>query len=130
LQIKYLHLLILQFDMATDAKKPTAPKPRDAVSWSSLQMVAFTLIGALSATVLSNYGPLSTSNPQTEIVEIGVPVEAGNVSPVTEAAPKIKILSFDPFIAHIADFISPSEREHLLKLGYATPIPDYSLHTD
>ena len=86
-------------------------------------MVVFTLIGTLSATVLSNYGPLSKSNPKTEIVEIGVPAEAGNLSPVTEAMPKIKILSFEP-IAHIADFISPSEREYLINLGYPTPIPN------
>jgi hypothetical protein len=110
--------------MATDAKKPAAAKPKDATSWGLLQMVAFTLIGALSAIVLSNYGPLSNSTPKIEIVEIGAPVEAGNLFPVTEAAPKIKILSFEPFIAYIADFISSSEHEHLIKLGYPSPIPN------
>lgn len=30
---------------------------------------------------------------------------------------KVKILSYDPFIAHISDFIAPSERAHLKKLG-------------
>jgi hypothetical protein len=106
--------------MATDTKRPVGAKPKDTASWGILQMVAFTLIGALSATVLSNYGPLSKATPKTEIVEIGVPVEPvepGIVSPVTEASPKVKVLSFDPFIAHIADFISPSERKYLMKLG-------------
>jgi hypothetical protein len=113
--------------MATYANRPEAAKPKDAASWSILQMVAFTLIGAISATVLSNYGPLSKATPGTKVIEIGVPVEAGNaveaghVSPVTEASPKVKILSFDPFIAHIEDFISPSEREHLMKLGCVNP---------
>jgi hypothetical protein len=102
--------------MATDAKSPVVAKSKDAASWSLPQMIAFTLIGALSATVLSNYGPLSKTAPKTEIVVSGVPVEAGNVSPVAEPTFKVKILSFDPFIAHIADFISPSEREHLMKL--------------
>jgi hypothetical protein len=103
--------------MATDARKPVVAKPKDAASWSISQMIAFTLIGALSGTVLSNYGPSSKTAPKTGIVEIEVPVEAGNVSPVAEPTPKVKILSFDPFIAHIADFISPSEREYLIKLG-------------
>jgi hypothetical protein len=103
--------------MATDARKPAAAKPKDAASWGIPQMIAFTLIGALSATVLSSYGPLSKTAPKTEIVEIGVPVEAGSISPVAEPTPKVKILSFDPFIAHIADFISPSERDYLIKLG-------------
>jgi hypothetical protein len=103
--------------MATDARHPVVANPKDAASWSISQMIAFTLIAALSATVLSNYGPLSKNAPKSEIVEIGVPVEAGNASPVAEAAPKVKILSFDPFIAHIADFISTSEREYLMKLG-------------
>ena len=29
------------------------------------------------------------------------------------ASPEVKILSFDPFIAHIRDFITPSERQYL-----------------
>ncbi|KAF9691392.1 hypothetical protein EKO04_010720 [Ascochyta lentis] len=31
--------------------------------------------------------------------------------------PSVKILSIDPFIAHITDFISPSERTYLMDLG-------------
>lgn len=31
--------------------------------------------------------------------------------------PRITILSFDPFIAHVADFISPSELAHLKQLS-------------
>lgn len=89
-------------DSATQLKKAT--------SWTTLHLTLFTLLGALTATLLT---PYTASIPGY----LHAPYAAGNSALDTPANPKVRIISFDPFIAHISDFVSKDEREYLLKLG-------------
>ncbi|CAO2655000.1 Nn.00g117330.m01.CDS01 [Neocucurbitaria sp. VM-36] len=83
---------------------------KSTTSYSSFHLVLFTLIGALTAILLMRCKQSITIHPNA-------PHLIGNTSPSIAINPKVKILSFDPFIAHISDFIPKSEREYLLKLG-------------
>ncbi|KAH4175814.1 hypothetical protein HBI62_094720 [Parastagonospora nodorum] len=80
-------------------KQPLAKK---TASWSLAQVLIFTVFGALAATLLSSYLPTQAA--------LSTNADAFDVS-------KVKIISFDPLIVHITDFVSRDEREHLLKLG-------------
>ncbi|KAH3919015.1 hypothetical protein HBH56_027710 [Parastagonospora nodorum] len=91
-------------------KQPLAKK---TASWSLAQVLIFTVFGALAATLLSSYLPTQAA-PSTN-------ADAFDVS-------KVKIISFDPLIVHITDFVSKDEREHLLKLG--TPLLSASVIRD
>ncbi|KAJ4368417.1 hypothetical protein N0V83_006774 [Neocucurbitaria cava] len=88
----------------------SATQLKKATSWTTLHLTLFTLLGALTAIVLTPYALSSPGHPAASYAP-------GNSTLDTLANPKIKIISFDPFIAHISDFVSKDEREYLLKLG-------------
>ena len=93
---------------ATPENSTKKPLVKELVSWSLVQVLIFTLFGALAATFVSSY--LAAQTNQT------TNADAFDFS-------KVKIISFDPLIVHITDFVSKAEREHLLKLGYVTCTP-------
>lgn len=85
-----------------------------------MRLLAFTLFGALTATFLSSrYSPISPNVSQHAIM-------SNPPAPNTIDISKVKILSFDPFIAHITDFVSAPERAHLLAIGYLLPLPSHT----
>lgn len=95
--------------MSRDTKTKSA---QHSTSWSALQLLVFTLFGALAATTLSSYHSNHSESVKAEF--------ASPSPPMTLSSSNVKILSLDPFIAHITDFVSRSEREHLINLGYHT----------
>jgi prolyl 4-hydroxylase len=106
------------FRLARMAKEGNKPRivTKEIALWSSLRLLAFTLFGALTATFLSfRYSPISPNVSQYAVV-------SNPPAPNTIDISKVKILSFDPFIAHITDFVSAPERAHLLAIGYLLPL--------
>jgi prolyl 4-hydroxylase len=97
--------------MAKEGNRTTAA-PKEMGSWGILQLLGFTLFGAMVATFISSQSPLPQPAQQQSLIAPN-PISASNV----------KILSFEPLIAHITDFVSASERAHLLKLGSVLPRP-------
>jgi hypothetical protein len=98
-------------DAQNRAKDTNMKLVQQSTSWSALQLVVFTIFGALAATYLSSYH----NNPSegTTAVTTSPPPQT------TLSSSNVKILSLDPFIVHITDFVSKSEREHLINLGYS-----------
>jgi hypothetical protein len=97
-------------DAQTPSKDTKTVLTHQSTSWSALQLLVFTIFGALAATFLSSY---HNHYPENSTVLSPSP------SPqMTLSSSNVKILSLDPFIAHITDFVSKSEREHLIDLGY------------
>ncbi|KAL5118539.1 hypothetical protein ACEQ8H_003554 [Pleosporales sp. CAS-2024a] len=93
---------------ANSASKSTTSSAKELRTWGLAQLLVFALIGALAATFLSTSSLFQNSS--------AIPLD------------KIKILSFDPLVLHITDFVSASERAHLLKIG--TPLLKTSLVYD
>ncbi|KAF1912666.1 hypothetical protein BDU57DRAFT_458518 [Ampelomyces quisqualis] len=99
--------------MAKETNKPAAVAgAKEMETWNMMQMLAFTIFGALIATLVSARYSNPVAGPHAPVHAL----EASNV----------KILSFDPFIAHISNFVSEAERKHLLELGSVRPFVPYT----
>lgn len=70
--------------------------------WHLLELIAFTLIGAFLASHYYRSDVVTTT---------------GSAGAESMDMSKVKILSFDPFVAHITDFISQEEITQLLDIG-------------
>lgn len=85
--------------------------------WSRGHLLFFTITSILTATFISSS---YLNRSPVRVLETGEGQSTGltsDVRPALVTASKVKILSFDPFIAHITDFISESEREYLINIG-------------
>jgi hypothetical protein len=102
--------------MAKEGNRTTAA-PKEMGSWGVLQLLSFTLFGAMVATFISSRYSLPQPAKQQ-----------ASIAPNPISASNVKILSFEPFIAHITDFVSASERAYLLKLGSVLPLPPSILY--
>lgn len=89
-----------------DNKSSTAEK---STSWKTLQLLSFAFFGALVA------ASLSLRHQHNQVTSTGIPTQ--DTIQMILGSSKVKILSLDPFIAHITDFVSKKEREHLIDLG-------------
>lgn len=98
-----------RFKLARMARKGNEAAEKQTVdridSWNIMHILSFAFLGALTAAYLWARTSTVTGN-----------------CPATPPKPQVKILSLDPFIAHITDFISESERKYLLDLGYVHPV--------
>lgn len=92
-----------------DNQTGTAQKP---TPWSALQFLVATILTAFAATLFLSYWG-HNAPPSTDLSMVDSTREITTF-------PKVKILSLDPFIAHITDFVSKSEIEHLMNLGYVS----------
>jgi hypothetical protein len=107
--------------MSKEANKPAAAVPKEIGTWSMVQLLVFTMFGAMIATFAFSIFPPSPTS--TLLVVPDVPKFDTPVTPYRDYDPnsidasKVKILSFDPLIMHITDFVSESERKHLLEVG-------------
>lgn len=85
--------------------------------WSRGHLLVFTVLSVLTATFISSS---YLNRSPVRVLGTGERQLGGlthDVHPAMVTASNVKILSFDPFIAHITDFISASEREYLTGLG-------------
>jgi hypothetical protein len=96
-------------DAQNTPKDPRIKLAQQSTSWSAIQLLVFTVFGVLAATILSSYH--SNPSESTTVVSTSPPPL------MTLSSSNVKILSLDPFIAHITDFVSKSERTHLINLG-------------
>lgn len=71
-----------------------------------------------SKSYLQRFDALQGLRLAKEMHGSSIKATSGDPGAVAEAhTPKITILSFDPLIAHVADFLSPSELTHLKQLS-------------
>lgn len=111
---------------------PIATQPKESRSRKDAWLLAFLVFGGVTAIfLLSSWTSLAPAIEKAEAQEsvIGEAQEVFGAQVAHPASPppsigmdtsmsNVKILSFDPFIAHISNFISSEEREYLLDLGY------------
>jgi hypothetical protein len=110
-----------------DSTKPVAAKAKEMGTWSMMQLLVFTIFGAMLATFATSiFPPSPTATPLTvpDVPKFETPLTPHRdyFPPILDIS-KVKILSFDPLIMHITDFVSEPERKHLLEIGYASFLP-------
>jgi hypothetical protein len=108
-----------RFKLARMAEEVNEPfvAVEETRSWTLKQFIIFTILGALTATLISFRYSIITPTFLQNTVPSEAPITTNPDTPSLSAF-NIRILSFDPFIAHISNFIYPSEITHLLDLGY------------
>jgi prolyl 4-hydroxylase len=116
--------LVPQFRLARMGKEGNEPlvAMKKTTQWNLKQFIAITLFGALIATLIPFHYSSLTPSFLKMITSSNTQITT-NPDPPSLSTSNIRILSFDPFIAHISNFISPSEITHLLELGYVTRHP-------
>lgn len=99
-----------------ESSKPTTKECKPAVSTTKTGS-SFHLISVLGASVLTvAYLWARASDPLQS-----------STCPAVLPTPSVKILSVDPLITHITDFVSPSERAYLMDFGKTLLTPSTTL---
>lgn len=93
----------------SNASPPTRQRLKHAAqSLNTLQVLGLGVVGAMLVAYLW---------ARSVDVRQGLGLGRAESCAAKEPHPKVKIVSVDPFIAHITDFVSESEREYFMGVG-------------